>query len=109
MSNHTGSKLPFPAIPGTNTLIADKGYDSDEFRDALEAKGINPCIPPRRNRRRVIHFDKVLYEQRHKIENMFGRLKDWRRLNPLRQVCTHLLLSHLHRCNRHLLALINEA
>jgi transposase len=49
---------------------------------------------------------KALYRQRHKIENMFGKLKDWRRIATL---CPHLLLGHLHRCNRHLLALINES
>jgi transposase len=93
MSDHTGAKLLYPAIPGANTLIADKGYDSDEFRDALEAKGIDPCIPPKRNRRRVIHFDKVLYKQRHKIENMFGRLKDWRRVSTRYDRCAHTFFS----------------
>jgi transposase len=76
MSDHTGAKLLYPQMPEADTLIVDKGYDSDEFRDALEAKGIAPCIPPKRNRRRAIPFDKVLYKRRHKIENMFGRLKD---------------------------------
>ena len=93
MSDHTGAKFLYPAIPGANTLIADKGYDSDEFRDALEAKGIDPCIPPKRNRRRVIHFDKVLYKQRHKIENMFGRLKDWRRVSTRYDRCAHTFFS----------------
>lgn len=26
----------------------------------------------------MIPYDKTLYKQRHKIEIMFGRLKDWR-------------------------------
>jgi DNA replication protein DnaC len=29
------------------------------------------------------HHDPVLYRQRHKIEIMFGRLKDWRRIHTL--------------------------
>ena len=29
-----------------------------------------------------IPHDRTLYRQRHKIENMFGRLKDWRRIHP---------------------------
>jgi transposase len=28
----------------------------------------------------AIPHDTVLYKQRHRIENMFGRLKDWRRI-----------------------------
>lgn len=74
-----GAKMMYPGLPEAKTLIADKGYDSDEFRNALEAKGIEACIPPKINRRKAIPFDKVLYKQRHKIENMFGKLNDWRR------------------------------
>ena len=40
MSDHTGAKLLYPQLPEASMLIADKGYDSDEFRNALEAKGI---------------------------------------------------------------------
>jgi len=25
-------------------------------------------------------YDKTLYKQRHKIENMFGKIQDWRRI-----------------------------
>ena len=40
MSVHTGAKLLYPHLPAAETLIADKGYGSDEFRDALAAKDI---------------------------------------------------------------------
>ncbi|GLJ00280.1 hypothetical protein Sbs19_40970 [Sphingobium sp. BS19] len=33
------------------------------------------------NRKVPIPHDTVLYRQRHKIENMFGSLKDWRRIH----------------------------
>ena len=33
------------------------------------------------NRQKPIERDRTLYRQRHKIENMFGRLKDWRRIH----------------------------
>ena len=33
MSDHTGAKLLYLALSEANTLIADKGYDSDEFRE----------------------------------------------------------------------------
>ena len=32
-------------------LLGDKGYDSDEIRDDLAKRGIEPVIPPRSNRR----------------------------------------------------------
>jgi transposase len=56
--------------------IRDRGYDANWFRQALAARGSAPCIPSKLNRKVPIEYDKTLYRQRHKIENMFGRLKD---------------------------------
>ena len=39
MSDHTGSRLVLDALPPASTLIADCGYDSTWFREALTAKG----------------------------------------------------------------------
>jgi len=47
MSDHKGAALIYPMLPDAETLIADKGYDSDAFREALAGRGITPCIPPR--------------------------------------------------------------
>ncbi len=47
MNDHKGAKLVFDALPSAPVLIGDKGYDSDEFRDALASKGIKSCIPSR--------------------------------------------------------------
>jgi transposase len=58
-------------------LLADKGYDADWYRDALRHIGIVPCIPYRRNRKTQREYDKALYKRRHKIENAFGKIKDW--------------------------------
>ena len=80
VSDHIGAKIVYPALPSAKTLIGDKGYDSDEFRDALKAKNITPCIPPRKGRNHPAGYCKTLYKQRHKIENMFAKLKDWRRI-----------------------------
>jgi transposase len=80
VSDHIGAKIVYPALPNANTLIGDKGYDSDEFRAALKAKGISACIPPRSGRNNPAAYCKTLYKQRHKVENAFNRLKDWRRI-----------------------------
>ena len=61
MSDHTGAKLLYPSLPPAETLIADKGYDSDEFREALAARNIKACIPPNRNRKIQYACDKQLY------------------------------------------------
>ena len=80
MSDHKGAALLLGALPASKHLIADRGYDSDRFRDALVAKGITPCIPPRKNRKVQHAYDATLYRQRHRVENMFAKLKDWRRI-----------------------------
>jgi transposase len=45
------------------------------------------------NRKVQIEYDKTLYRQRHKIENMFGRLKDWRRVHTRYDRCAHTFMS----------------
>jgi transposase len=93
MSDHKGAEILTPALPGADALIADAGYDSDPFRQALRAKGIEPYIKPRRTRLIPIPFDKAVYKYRHRIENMFGKLKDWRRIATRYDRCAHTFFS----------------
>lgn len=81
------------AIPEAGTMLADKGYDADWFRSALKHRGIVPCIPLRSNRRMPLGCDPTQYRLRHKIENMFGRLKDWRRFHTRDDRCAHTFIS----------------
>lgn len=93
MSDHKGAFLLLPSLPNAKELLADKGYDSDWFRQALIERGITPCIPPRSNRKVQHRYDKDLYRQRHKIENVFGRIKDWRRVATRYDRCAHAFMS----------------
>jgi transposase len=81
------------AFPKAKALLGDKGYDADWFRQALSERGITPCIPSKANRKAQIDYDKTLYRQRHKIENMFGKLKDWRRIHTRYDRCAHTFFS----------------
>ncbi len=93
MSDYKGAALLLPVLPKAKELLADRGYDADWFRTALLEKGVAPCIPPRKNRKTRIDYDKTLYRQRHKIENMFGKLKDWRRIATRYDRCAHTFFS----------------
>ena len=73
--------------------MGDRGYDADWFRDALQAKGITPCIPGRKTRTEPIRYDKRRYKRRNRIEIMFGRLKDWRRVATRYDRCPNVFLS----------------
>lgn len=66
--------------PDITTLIGDRGYDSDALRTAIRRNGIEPCIPPRRHRRRPATYCKATYKRRNMVERMFAKLKDWRRI-----------------------------
>jgi len=74
-------------------LIADRGYDSAWFRAELEARGIEPCIPSSRSRKVPYPYDTMLYRQRHKVENLFAKLKDWRRVATRYDRCAHTFFS----------------
>jgi transposase len=93
MSDHKGAALMLPALPPARELIGDRGYDSGWFRTALAARGIAQCIPSTRSRRTPLPYDRALYRQRHRIENAFGRLKDWRRIALRYDRCAHTFFS----------------
>jgi transposase len=61
-------------------VLADKGYDADPLRRLLRQAGTAPVIPGRRTRKRYIAYDRERYRERHRIENAFCRIKDFRRV-----------------------------
>jgi len=93
MSDHKGAALMLPSLPRARELLGDKGYDSNRLRQLLIGRGIEPCIPSSRSRKVPIPYNKTLYRQRHRIEHMFGRLKDWRRIAMRYDRCAHTFLS----------------
>ena len=93
MSDYKGAALMIDALPPARQLLADKGYDADWLRRALAERGIMACIPSKSNRKSPIEHDRELCRHRHKIENMFGRLKDWRRIHTRYDRCAHTIMS----------------
>ena len=61
-------------------VAADKAYDSQTARQQIKDEGALPIIPNRRNAIKQAYCPKRFYRQRHKIENFFCRIKDWRRI-----------------------------
>jgi hypothetical protein len=55
---------------------------------------VNRCIPSTKCRRIPLPY-KTLYKQRHKIENMFARLKDWRRIATRYDRCARTFFSSI--------------
>ena len=67
-------------IAAPKALLADKGYDGDRLRESLLIRGILPIIPPRSNRKVPEHPDYRRYRDRNRVERMFGKLKQHRRI-----------------------------
>jgi transposase len=61
-------------------VIADKGYDSDEFRALIEALGAIPVIPARAGRTAPPDYDQHLYQERHLVECFINKIKWFRRI-----------------------------
>ncbi len=80
MSDRKSARPILGALPAGATLMADRGYDSNWFWEVPTGKSITPCILPTKGRKVPLTYDKTLYRQRHKVENMFVELKDWRRI-----------------------------
>ena len=80
MSEDPGAGRRLPFLPHAPDLMADRGDDADWFRGAVKKKGVLPCIPPRKRRRKQPRSSHLLSQQRHTIEILVGRIKDWRRI-----------------------------
>ena len=76
--------------------LADKGYDSNYIIEFIEKQGAEVIIPPKRNRKVQRFYDKEIYKERHKIENLFGFLKHYRRLFARFDKLKSIFTSFLH-------------
>ncbi|MEE4317590.1 MAG: IS5 family transposase [Erythrobacter sp.] len=80
------------AFPKAKALHADRGYDADWSRAALEHRGIAQCIPSRANRKGPVLHDTAIYRKRPNAKNMFGKLKDWRRIHTRYDRCARTFI-----------------
>lgn len=69
----------FTSLALSEFMIADKGYDSQELREKIRARGCTPVIPRKSNSKNENgHLDWYLYKLCHLVENVFARLKHFR-------------------------------
>jgi transposase len=61
-------------------FLADKGYDADAVVELVRAGGMEAIIPSRSNRKRPRPLDEARYLARHLVENLFQRMKIFRRV-----------------------------
>jgi transposase len=93
VSDYTGASALMNGLSKGEWLLADRGYDADWFREALIDKFTRPCVPGRKLRKKTVKYDKRRYKRRNRIERMFGRIKNWRRVATRYDRCPKVLLS----------------
>ena len=60
-------------------VLANKAYDADWLRRAIESSGAAPNIPSMRHHKWTARFSRVLYRERNRIERFFNKIKHFRR------------------------------
>jgi transposase len=73
--------IPLLKNVSAEAVLADKAYDTNEFRNGLKIRGIKAVIPPKSNRKDEIHCDFWHDKERHAVEYLFGKLKYYRRIS----------------------------
>lgn len=79
-----------------DAVIADKGYDSDAFVAAIEAKGAKAVIPSKSNRKEPRAHDSHLYKERNQVERFLNRIKHFRRVATRYEKTARNFLAFVH-------------
>jgi len=61
-------------------LVADRAYDANHLRHRLARQRTEAIIPSTTSRAKPIPYNKQAYKARNRIERMWCRIKDWRRI-----------------------------
>ena len=71
-----------PLIAGIDfgALIADKAFDSNAIIADLNERGAKIVISQHPRRNHPLPLDRELYKRRHRIENFFCKLKEFKRI-----------------------------
>ena len=63
-----------------DVVIGDKGYDGNAFVDAIEDRGAEAVIPPKKNRLQPRDYDRHTYKERNLVERFWSKAKQFRRV-----------------------------
>ena len=77
-------------------VIADRGYDSQRFREHIVEMGATPVIPPRSSRREPQPYDEHLYGERHLVECYINKMKHYRHIFSRFDKLAKMYLGFLH-------------
>jgi transposase len=61
-------------------VVGDKAFDGAPQRAACRARGAEPVIPAKSNRLDPEPLDTAAYRDRNRVERLFGKVKEFRRV-----------------------------
>ena len=61
-------------------VLADRGYHSKALSSFIKSKNAFPVIPSKSNSKNPESYDKIIYKERHLVENFFSKIKQFRRI-----------------------------
>jgi len=67
-------------VPDLEEAVGDKGFDGERPRQACRDRDIQPVIPYKTNCTQPGRLNKKAYRERHMIERLIGKLKEFRRV-----------------------------
>jgi transposase len=83
-------------VPAVDEVVGDRGFDGDALRGDPIDRDICPVIPNKRNRAEPWPFDPVAYRQRNRVERLFGKLKQFRRVATRYEKLKAMFLGVIH-------------
>ncbi len=76
-------------------VICDRGYSSASWRAGIRVVGAEPVVPANRTHR-AAEYDRAAYRERHRVEQLWGRLKEWRAVATRYEKTSESYLGALH-------------
>jgi transposase len=67
-------------VGAIDQAVGDKAFDGAPQRAACRARGAEPVIPAKKNRVDPEPLDAAAYRERNRVERLFGKLKEFRRV-----------------------------
>jgi IS5 family transposase len=74
-------------------LLADQVYDADWLKEALKDKRIKPRFNDRTSCSKPIKHDERRHKRRNRMETMFGRPREWRKVANRNDRCPKVFRS----------------
>ncbi len=68
-------------VPAVDEVVGDKGFDGDALRSECLERDVNPNIPIKANRPQDLWaWNREGYKERNRVERLFGKAKQFRRI-----------------------------